>query len=102
MVKANAVQKPNILNKRNVDLALDTIGKTVKLLTNLNNKPIEKSKPMLSLDTPLPDNQIPQKGKNTPQIKKKLIKYKLSQNEAGIESKVHLRDKKVRNKGRML
>jgi len=51
-----------------MDFALDTLGSKVRLLIKRNTKPSEKSKPISSLETPLLDNQAPQKGKNIPQV----------------------------------
>jgi len=77
-------------NRRSDPLPLDTLGNKPRLLTKRNSKPTEKSKPISVLETPCASSQTPQKGKNTPQINRKEMKYKLSQDFAGIVNKRHL------------
>lgn len=73
-------------NNRKDPLPVETLGNRPKLLTKRNSKPSEKIEPISVLEIPCASSQTPQKGRNTPQINRKEMKYKLSQNLAGTEN----------------
>ncbi len=87
MLKASKLKKPNIRISCNNEGPREIFGNKVRLLTKRKAKPIEKSRPIVSLEMPCSSSQMPQKGKNTPQIKRKEMKYKLSHDLAAIENK---------------